>query len=149
MYALDADDEVCEDEFQIIIKESYVDEIASKLQNGLDTVVGQRGAMLSGGQKQRIAIARALIKKPKILILDEATSSLDTVSEELIQSSLSRLTTGRTVLTIAHRLSTIINADAIAVIHEGQIREFGTYNELIQMNGVFAQLVKNQSFLSK
>lgn len=149
MYALDADDEVCEDEFQIIIKESYVDEIASKLQNGLDTVVGQRGAMLSGGQKQRIAIARALIKKPKILILDEATSSLDTVSEELIQSSLSRLTTGRTVLTIAHRLSTIINADAIAVIHEGQICEFGTYNELIQMNGVFAQLVKNQSFLSK
>lgn len=116
----------------------------SSLPEGLDTVVGERGYKLSGGEKQRLAIARALLKNPRILILDEATSSLDTYSERLIQESLNRLMAGRTTFAIAHRLSTIVNADQILVLKDGEIVERGKNAELLALNGVYAKLHREQ-----
>ena len=114
--------------------------------NGYATYIGERGVMLSGGQKQRISIARIFLKNPKILILDEATSALDTVTEQRIQSSLDALSEGRTSIIIAHRLSTIRHADKIAVIEGERIVEMGSYTELMKQNGVYAGLVRAQSF---
>ena len=107
-----------------------------------DTFVGERGIRLSGGQKQRVSIARAFLKNPPILILDEATSSLDNQTEKEIQIALDQLSVGRTTLIIAHRLSTIQNADRILVITEKGIEEQGTHKELLAMNGVYANLHK-------
>ncbi|XP_054711327.1 ATP-binding cassette sub-family B member 10, mitochondrial-like [Uloborus diversus] len=115
---------------------------------GLDTVVGERGAMLSGGQRQRIAIARALLKDPKILILDEATSALDAESEYLVQKALDDLMKDRTVITIAHRLSTIKNADVIVVLENGKVVEKGNYLELVSKTGHFHRLVQHQNLIS-
>lgn len=112
--------------------------------DGYDTVVGERGVQLSGGQRQRIAIARALLKNPRILILDEATSALDTESEKLVQSALNRLMQDRTTLVIAHRLSTIKNSDVILVVDKGRIVESGKHDELILKNGPYANLVRQQ-----
>jgi len=116
----------------------------AELPDGLDTVVGERGYKLSGGEKQRLAIARVLLKDPRILILDEATSSLDTVSERLIQAALARLTEGRTTIAIAHRLSTILRADRILVFEKGRIVERGTHRELIDRGGLYARLYHEQ-----
>lgn len=115
---------------------------------GFDTVVGEKGILLSGGQKQRIAIARALLKNPKILLLDEATSALDAENEYLVQEALDRLMEGRTVLIIAHRLSTIQNADFVAVLGQGKILECGKHEELLaNPNGLFRKLMQKQAFL--
>jgi ATP-binding cassette subfamily B protein len=122
---------------------AIADRIA-ELPAGYDTMVGERGYKLSGGEKQRIAIARVLLKDPRILILDEATSALDTVSERLIQSALERLMEGRTTIAIAHRLSTILRADRILVYQRGTIVERGTHAELLAQGGLYAQLYREQ-----
>lgn len=118
----------------------------SEMPNGYDTQAGERGVMLSGGQKQRISIARAILKNPKILILDEATSSLDSVTERKIQESLDELSVGRTTLYIAHRLSTVKNADKVAVVENEGIAEFGSPAELMEKGGRFKELIEAQSF---
>jgi subfamily B ATP-binding cassette protein MsbA len=119
-------------------------EFISRLPEGLDSMVGDNGVLLSGGQRQRIAIARALLKDAPILVLDEATSSLDTESERAIQSALEQLMADRTTLVIAHRLSTIENADLILVIKDGEIVERGDHAELIQQQGYYADLHRLQ-----
>ncbi|HEU5325345.1 MAG TPA: ABC transporter ATP-binding protein [Candidatus Limnocylindria bacterium] len=116
----------------------------TELPDGYDTVVGERGYKLSGGEKQRVAIARVLLKDPRILILDEATSALDTVSERLIQAALQRLMEGRTTIAIAHRLSTILRADQILVMQRGRIVERGTHDELLRHEGLYARLSAEQ-----
>jgi subfamily B ATP-binding cassette protein MsbA len=124
---------------------AYVNEFASRFEQGLDTVIGERGVKLSGGQRQRIAIARAILANPRILILDEATSNLDTESESFIQKSLSTLMKGRTTFVIAHRLSTIRQADQILVIEQGRIAERGTHDELIAAKGRYYELYTYQA----
>jgi ATP-binding cassette, subfamily B, bacterial len=121
-----------------------IHERITELPAGYDTVVGERGYKLSGGEKQRVAIARVLLKDPRILILDEATSALDTVSERLIQAALQRLMEGRTTIAIAHRLSTILRADQILVMSRGRIVERGTHAELIRQEGLYAKLYYEQ-----
>lgn len=123
-------------------KNAGADEFIRELPNGYDSYVGERGIKLSGGQKQRISIARVFLKNPPILILDEATSSLDNESEKVVQSSLERLSVGRTVLVIAHRLSTIKNADTILVLTKNGIEEQGTHEELMEKDGIYAYLYK-------
>ncbi len=124
---------------------AHVHEFTDRFENGLDTVIGERGVKLSGGQRQRIAIARAILADPKILILDEATSNLDTESESYIQESLKRLMKGRTTFVIAHRLSTIRQADQILVIEQGQIVERGKHDELINLKGRYFELYTYQA----
>ena len=132
-------------ELQEAVKSAYVDEFANKFEDGLDTVIGERGVKLSGGQRQRISIARAIIANPDIIILDEATSNLDTESENYIQKSLSKLMAGRTTFVIAHRLSTIRQADQILVIEEGKIAERGNHDELIDKKGRYYDLYTYQA----
>jgi ATP-binding cassette subfamily B protein len=111
---------------------------------GYDTVVGERGFRLSGGERQRVAIARAILKAPRIIILDEATSSLDSRSERLVQEALERLLQGRTSIVIAHRLSTILSADCILVMDQGRVIQSGTHAELLAQGGLYAQLYREQ-----
>ena len=120
-----------------VVRSANLEELISTLPDGLDTKINEHGANLSGGQRQRVSIARAFIRNPKILILDEATSALDTVSERKIQESVDRLVQDRTTLIVAHRLSTIRNADRIAVIGDGGLLEFGTFDELMEKKGEF------------
>ncbi|MDO6738964.1 ABC transporter ATP-binding protein [Wenyingzhuangia sp. 2_MG-2023] len=133
-----------EEQLQNAVDAAYVNEFTDRFEEGLDTLIGERGVKLSGGQRQRIAIARAILADPKIIILDEATSNLDTESEVLIQKSLAQLTENRTTIVIAHRLSTIRKADQILVIEGGKIAERGNHDELIAAEGRYHQLYTYQ-----
>jgi len=134
-----------EDQLLKAVEAAYVNEFTDRFDEGLDTLIGERGVKLSGGQRQRIAIARAILADPKIIILDEATSSLDTESEALIQKSLAELTRNRTTIVIAHRLSTIKKADQILVIESGSIAERGNHDELIAAKGRYYDLYTYQA----
>lgn len=135
-----------EEEIIAATKASNAHNFISSLPNGYDTSVGERGVQLSGGQKQRIAIARAILKDPRILLLDEATSALDTESERIVQDALDQVMVNRTSIIVAHRLSTIKGADIIAVVKNGVVAEKGKHDELMNMeNGVYASLVALQS----
>ena len=133
-----------EDEVVEAAKRANIHDYIMTLEKGYDTVIGERGVRLSGGQKQRLSIARVFLKNPPILILDEATSALDNTTEILIQEALDELCKGRTTLVVAHRLSTIKNADEIAVVAEGKIAEQGTHDELVQKDGIYADLYRLQ-----
>lgn len=135
---------VKESDLERIVEAANLKGLVESLPDGLDTVVGEHGGKLSGGQRQRISIARALIRNPKVIVLDEATSALDTISELEIQKALENLTKGRTTFIVAHRLSTIRNADRIAVVRNGAIAEYGTYEELMELRGEFYQMQKLQ-----
>jgi ATP-binding cassette, subfamily B, putative efflux pump len=128
---------------------AHCDEFVERFPNGYDTVIGERGVKLSGGQRQRVAIARAILADPRVLILDEATSSLDSESEALIQDGLHALRRGRTTFVIAHRLSTIRSADQILVLEAGEIVERGTHEELLRSNGRYRQLYDKQYKIEK
>jgi subfamily B ATP-binding cassette protein MsbA len=125
-------------------KAANAHEFITNLPQGYETMLGDRGVNISGGQRQRIAIARAILKDPRILILDEATSALDTESERLVQEALDRLMVGRTAIVIAHRLSTVKNADRILVLDEGKLVEDGNHEQLMAMDGLYAHLYKIQ-----
>lgn len=137
----DASDNALED----ALKAAHVKEFVDRFENGIETVIGERGVKLSGGQRQRVAIARALLANPELLILDEATSSLDTESEALIQQSLATLTKGRATIVIAHRLSTIRNADKIIVLEKGEIVEQGAHEDLFEKKGRYFDLYTRQA----
>ncbi len=139
LYGVEDVDEVA---LRQAIEAAHLTDVVSALPDGLETLVGERGAMVSGGQRQRIAIARALIRNPSILILDEATSHLDSVSERLVQQALQNASRGRTTLVIAHRLSTIRDADQLIVLEDGRIAEQGTWNTLATAGGVFERLIQ-------
>jgi len=131
-------------EIESVARVAHADDFIRGFPQGYDTVVGERGIKLSGGQRQRIAIARAILADPRILILDEATSSLDSESEAQIQDGLRNLRKGRTTFVIAHRLSTIVSADQILVLENGEIVERGTHRELLALNGRYRQLYDRQ-----
>jgi ABC-type multidrug transport system fused ATPase/permease subunit len=137
--------EASEEDLMAAVKAAHVKEFSDRFEAGLDTLIGERGVKLSGGQRQRVAIARALLANPKILILDEATSNLDTESESFIQESLSHLMKGRTTFVIAHRLSTIRQANQILVIEDGQIVEMGRHEQLVEKKGRYYQLYTYQA----
>ncbi|NWI87161.1 MDR1 protein, partial [Pitta sordida] len=138
-------EDVTMEEIEKATKEANAYDFIMKLPNKFETVVGERGAQLSGGQKQRIAIARALVRNPKILLLDEATSALDTESESVVQAALDKAREGRTTVVVAHRLSTVRNADVIAVFEHGVIAEQGSHTQLLERKGIYYKLVNMQS----
>ncbi|KAI9293023.1 P-glycoprotein [Neoconidiobolus thromboides FSU 785] len=138
------DNEVFDNKVIEVCKLCNIHDFIIGLPNGYDTLVGENGSQLSGGQKQRIAIARAIIKNPKILLLDEATSALDTSSEKLVQQALDKVSVNRTTIVIAHRLSTICKADKIIVFDQGKVVETGDHKSLIELNGVYNKLVQSQ-----
>jgi ATP-binding cassette subfamily B protein len=131
-------------ELEAAARAANIHDFISSLPDGYDTIVGERGYRLSGGEKQRVALARVILKNPRILVLDEATSSLDSESEMLIQEALKRVMAGRTSIVIAHRLSTILAADVILVMDRGRILERGTHRELLDQGGLYALLYETQ-----
>ena len=131
---------VTDDDIISAAKLSYADEFIQELPEKYDTVIGERGLKLSGGQKQRVAIARAILKNPPILILDEATSSLDSVSEGIVQQALEKVMKGRTTIVIAHRLSTIKHANRIVILDKGKISDIGTHEQLMSRNDTYMKL---------
>ena len=136
--------EATEEEMVAAAQAAHIHDLIVSLPDGYDTIVGERGHRLSGGEKQRIAIARVILKDPRLLILDEATSALDSESERLIQSALAPLFKGRTSIVIAHRLSTVLAADKILVLDQGRVVDQGTHQELLARDGLYARLYRTQ-----
>ncbi len=133
-----------EEEIVAATRAANIHDFIAELPEGYDTVVGERGFRLSGGEKQRLSIARALLKDPAILVLDEATSSLDSTSEHLIQEALETLLRGRTAIIIAHRLSTVLGADKILVMEKGRLVQVGSHEGLVEEDGLYSQLFTRQ-----
>jgi ATP-binding cassette subfamily B protein len=130
-----------DEQIEAAARTARIHDLIESLPDGYDTVVGERGYRFSGGEKQRMAIARTILRNPPVLVLDEATSSLDTQTEAAVQAELERLSRGRTTITIAHRLSTVRDADQIVVLDQGRIVERGTHDELLEHGGYYAALV--------
>lgn len=143
-YGLENGDKIPDQRLWEVAKMAYADQFIEDFPKGLDTEVGERGVKLSGGQRQRIAIARAFLRDPKILMMDEATASLDSQSEGIVQQALTRLMEGRTTFVIAHRLSTIVNADKIVFIEKGRVTGIGTHQELIQTHHLYREFAQQQ-----
>ncbi|MBM7620743.1 ATP-binding cassette subfamily B protein AbcA/BmrA [Bacillus tianshenii] len=143
-YGLSDASDIPDDRLWEVAKMAYADQFIAEFPKGLDTEVGERGVMLSGGQRQRIAIARAFLRDPKILMMDEATASLDSQSEAIVQQALTRLMEGRTTFVIAHRLSTIVHADKIVFIEKGRVTGVGTHQELIRSHGLYREFAEVQ-----
>jgi ABC-type multidrug transport system fused ATPase/permease subunit len=137
--------EASDEEIEQAAIAAHAHEFIAGFEEGYQTLLGERGVNLSGGQRQRLSIARAILKNPRILILDEATSSLDSESESLVQVALDRLMSGRTCFIIAHRLSTIRNADRILVLEKGHVAETGSHGELLALGGVYARFIARQA----
>jgi ATP-binding cassette subfamily B protein len=132
------------DEVEAATRAAHIHERITELSDGYDTLVGERGYRMSGGEKQRLAIARTILKDPRILVLDEATSALDTTNERLVQDALGTLLQGRTTIVIAHRLATVIAADVIFVLERGRLVQRGTHQELVSAEGLYARLCREQ-----
>ena len=132
------------EELEAAARHANIHDTVMSFEQGYDTVVGERGYRLSGGEKQRIAIARVLLKNPRVLVLDEATSALDTVNERAVQRALDEARSGRTTIAIAHRLSTVVDADRICVVSAGRIIEQGTHEELLALGATYAELYAQQ-----
>lgn len=143
-YGLKNIEDIPDERLWDVAKMAYADQFIKEFPKGLDTEVGERGVMLSGGQRQRIAIARAFLRDPKILMMDEATASLDSQSESIVQQALTRLMEGRTTFVIAHRLSTIVNADKIIFIEKGQITGIGTHQEMVESHNLYREFAEQQ-----
>ena len=139
-----ANSEASQEEIINACRFAAADEFVDKLPNGYETLIGENGVRLSGGQKQRISIARAILKKSPIILLDEATSSLDAESEEIVQNAITNLTKNKTTLVIAHRLSTIYNADQIYVLKNGAVLDSGTHGSLLNSSSEYKSLVEKQ-----
>src|SRR5213076_7244 len=138
-----------DDELYAAAEAARIHHVIAALPEGYDTVVGERGYRFSGGEKQRIAIARTILRNPPILVLDEATSSLDAETERLVQDALDRLAEGRTTIAIAHRLSTVRDAEQIVVLDHGRVVERGTHEELLDLGGRYASLVSRDEELAR
>ena len=143
-YGLPNGTSISDDTLWKVAEMAYASEFIKSFSDGLDTEVGERGVKLSGGQRQRIAIARAFLRDPKILMMDEATASLDSQSEGIVQQALSRLMEGRTTFVIAHRLSTIVDADKIIFIEKGRVTGIGTHQELTQSHELYREFSEQQ-----
>jgi len=143
-YGLEDAETIPDERLWAVAKMAYADQFIESFPNGLDTEVGERGVKLSGGQRQRIAIARAFLRDPNILMMDEATASLDSQSEGIVQEALTRLMEGRTTFVIAHRLSTIVNADQIVFIEKGTVTGIGTHRELTQTHALYREFAEQQ-----
>ena len=138
------DPEATDEAMHEACRKAQIHEFICNLDDGYDTIVGERGMRLSGGERQRIAIARAILKNPRIVVQDEATSALDTITERAIQESMHALSEGRTTLVIAHRLSTIAAANQIIVLEHGEVIEVGNHEELLELGGVYASMWNEQ-----
>jgi ATP-binding cassette subfamily B protein len=134
------------EEVEAATRAANIHDTIMELSDGYDTLVGERGYRMSGGEKQRLAIARTILKDPRILILDEATSALDTTNERLVQAALAKLLAGRTTVVIAHRLATVVAADVIFVIERGRVVQRGTHHELLAAGGLYAKLCRDQFY---
>lgn len=144
LFGSPSNDDVTDDDVVAACKQSNIHDFVASLPDGLETMVGSKGCLLSGGQKQRIAIARALIRNPRVLLLDEATSALDAESEKVVQAALDLAAQGRTTIAVAHRLSTIQKADMIYVLDQGVVVEQGTHQELLSKRGKYHDMAQLQ-----